>query len=272
MKRLSLLLILLLILSCKENKTEEKIPVEPDNGIGDGATPPPKVFSFSENIEEAHNKAAFMMNEAIAFDIDLKFGGNTRLQGKVSMTANSSKVRVDKSDGTSLIYDGEQVYISPDTAKVDGARFDIFTWQYFFAMPFKLTDPGTVWEKQQPRILDSTKYETARLSFRSNIGDSPDDWYLIYKDPETNRLKAAAYIVTFSTEKEKAEQHPHAIVYSDYKTIDDVAVATKWSFHNWDMEKGFGEKLGEASISNISFFKPEKGYFKASKNSKEVKK
>ncbi len=271
MKKISLLFAFLLIISCKQNNPEEKIPVEPDNGIGDGATPP-KVFSFSENIEEAHNKAAFMTRQAISFDLNLEFGGSTRLDGTVSMTTNSSKVRLDKSDGTSIIYDGDEVYITPDSANVEGARFDIFTWQYFFAMSFKLTDPGTVWEKQESRELDSLEYETAKLSFESNIGDSPDDWYIIYKDPETNRLKAAAYIVTFSKEREKAEEDPHAIIYSDYQNYEDVGLATKWSFHNWSEQDGFGEKLGEATLSNFNFFKPEEGYFEAPAAAKPVKK
>jgi len=271
MKRFTLLFVLLTTISCKQNKSEEKIPVEPNNGIGDGATPP-KVFSFSENIEEAHNKTAFMMNEAVSYDINLKFGGKTRLEGTVTMTTNSAKVRLDKSDGTSIIYDGKQVYITPDTAKVDGARFDIFTWQYFFAMPFKLTDPGTVWEEQGSKKLDSLEYETAKLSFDSNVGDSPDDWYIIYKEPKTNRLKAAAYIVTFGKEQEKAEEDPHAIVYSDYMNYKDVEIATQWKFHNWSATDGFGEKLGEANISNIEFISPKNNFFKAPEKSKIVEK
>ena len=271
MKKFSFFLIVLLILSCKQNNTEEKIPVEPNNGIGNGATPPP-VLTFSENIEEAHNKVAFMSEEAISFDINLNFGGSTRLDGKVSMTTNSSKVRVDKADGTSIIYDGNEVYISPKSAKKDGARFDIFTWQYFFAMPFKLTDPGTVWEDQGTKSLDSINYNTAKLSFKTNVGDSPDDWYVVYQDPETSRLKAAAYIVTFGQAQEKAEEDPHAIVYSDYKMINDVALATKWSFHNWNEKDGFGEKLGEATISNFKFFAPEGNQFSAPADSQSVSK
>ena len=271
MKKLSFLLILIAIIGCKQNNSEERIPVEPDQGIGDGATPPP-ALSFSENIEEAHNKPAFMNREAVKFDIDLKFGGETRLKGRISMTTNSSKVRLDKEDGSAIIYDGNKVYLTPASSDSQGARFDIFTWQYFFAMPFKLTDPGTVWEEQESKNIDSTSYETAKLSFKGNIGDSPDDWYIVYKDRITNRLKAAAYIVTFSKDQATAEKNPHAIVYSDYKTFENVAMATRWSFHNWNKENGMGEKLGEATISNLEFFDPEKAYFKAPKNGKIVEK
>lgn len=271
MKYFSTLLLLIVLVSCKENTKDNPIPVEPDNGIGNGATPPP-VFSFSENIEEAHNKPAFMNQKAVSFDIALSFGGQTRLEGTVSMTTNSTGVRLDKEDGSSAVYDGEQVYLSPVSALPNGIRFDIFTWQYFFALPFKLTDPGTIWDETDKRKLDSLEYETSKLSFMEDIGDSPDDWYVIYKDPETNRLKAAAYIVTYSKDQSEAEEDPHAIVYSDYEVIDNVPFSRKWTFHGWHPEKGLGDKLGEAKISNIKFFDPSDDFFNKPKDSKIVKK
>lgn len=220
------------------------------------------MLSFSENIEEAHNKPAFREHEAVAFHINLKFGGNTRLDADISMTTNSEKVRLDRSDGSSLIYNGKEVYLTPSTARESGARFDIFTWQYFFALPFKLTDPGTVWEKTGYRYLNGNKYETSKLTFMKQTGDSPDDWYLIYKDPETSRLKAAAYIVTFNREKEEAEKNPHIIVYSKYKMVEGVAFATNWKFYNWDNKNGLGKLLGEAELNNIHFLEDQKGIFK----------
>ena len=270
MKKLILILLVITIASCKNKDSKDRIPVEPDNGIGNGATVPP-VLSFSENIEEAHNKAAFQMQQAVSFDIDLKFGGSQRLNAKVSMTTNSTRVKVEKADGSTIIYDGNEMAISPKDANSENARFDIFTWQYFFALPFKLTDPGTVWKDTGEKLLDSTNYQTSRLSFENNVGETPDDWYMVYQDPKTRLLKAAAYIVTFNTEKQAAEQNPHAIVYSDFEAVKQVTFATKWSFHNWSESEGFGDKIGEAQISNIQFFNPEKNYFNIPENSKNLR-
>lgn len=271
MKKLIALFLIASIVSCKNSSEEEKIPVEPDNGIGDGAGPP-QVLSFSENIEEAHNKTAFQMKEAVSFDILLNFGGSERLNANLSMNTKSTGIVIKKNNGSRIIFDGDQVAVTPDTSTTKGARFDIFTWQYFFAMPFKLTDPGTVWEEFTARKLDSLQYPSSKLTFKSNTGDSPDDWYVVYQDEETKLLKAAAYIVTFGKEKSKAEENPHAIVYSDYKTVENISFATTWSFHNWDEENGLGDKIGEAKISNIQFFQPESNYFEIPENSKEVTK
>lgn len=251
------------LLGCKDHDQKSS-----ENTKDEIITPP--VLSVSENIEEAHNKTAFMEQEAVSFDIALTFNGNSRLNAKISMLTNSSRIKLEKKDGTMLIFDGERVYQQSGDSIANGARFDIFTWPYFFALPFKLTDPGTVWEEKPDQGLDGQNYHTARLTFESQTGDSPDDWYLIYQDKKTLRLKAAAYIVTFNASAQEAEKSPHMIVYDDYKMINQVAFPQKWSFHNWSSENGLGDKLGEATISNIHFFEPEKDFFEVSQNAKKV--
>ncbi len=249
---------------------EEKIETEPNSSIGDGAVSP--AVAFAQSIENAHNKKAWNDQTAVAFDLSLKFGGNERLNAKITSLTNSSKIRIDKKDGAKLIYDGSEVYLCPESASDQGARFDMFTWQYFFAMPFKLTDPGTNWESLASKKQDDIEYPSGRLTFGENIGDAPDDWYVIYQDPETNLLHAAAYIVTFGSDVEKANENPHAIVYSNYKTVDNIKIATHWDFHEWSENDGIGKKLGEADLSNIVFFEAQPDLFAKPDKSKIIKK
>ncbi len=266
---------ILLLISCKEEPKKETNPdevimTEPDGGIGNGAVSP--AVAFAQGIERAHNKTDWDSNKAVSFDIVLKFGGQERLNAKITSLTNSTKVRVDKNNNTQLIYDGNNVYLCPENAEPKGARFDMFTWQYFFALPFKLTDPGTNWEGLESVEMDGNTYDLGKLSFGDNIGDAPDDWYVVYQERETGLLHAAGYIVTFGTDQEKAEEDPHAIVYSYYKVINGIPVATKWTFHNWNLKDGFGEQLGEATLSNITFFNAEDKLFEKPKDSKLIEK
>jgi len=194
------------------------------------------------------------------------------LTAKITSFTNSSRVRVDKKDGSKLIYNGKDVFLSPTNANDKGARFDMFTWNYFFSVPFKLTDPGTNWELLDSLQIDSTSYAAGKLTFGEKIGDAPDDWYVVYQQPETGLLHAAAYIVTLGKTKEKAEENPHVIVYHGYKKVDGIHIATKWTFHNWDKETGIGEQLGEATISNIKFFDAKDDLFAQPKDSKLIEK
>jgi hypothetical protein len=276
MKNLTLLISILMLIGCKEEQKKETTPdevimTEPDGGIGNGAVSP--AVAFAQGIESAHNKTDWNANKAVSFDISLTFGGQERLNGKVTTLTNSTKVRVDKNNNTQLIYDGNQVYLCPADAEPKGARFDMFTWQYFFAIPFKLTDPGTNWETLESVEMGGNKFDVGKLSFGENIGDAPDDWYVVYQERETGLMHGAGYIVTFgSGDQAKAEENPHGIVYSEYEVIDGIPVATKWTFHNWSLKDGFGEQIGEASLSNIVFFNAEDELFDKPEDSRIIEK
>ena len=273
MKKLLLFSTILVLFACKNNSestsSEEKIMTEPDGGIGDGAISPAMQFPIA--IENAHKKDEFLKHNAIQFDIALIFGGNERLNAKITTLTNSGKIKIVKKDSSTLTFDGENAWISPAAKNYNGARFDMFTWQYFFALPFKLTDNGTNWEMPKLRIMDSSKVNSAKLTFGENIGDAPDDWYIIYQ-AEDQKLAAAAYIVTLNKEISTAEANPHAINYHDYKIVDGVPFATTWTFHNWSKENGIEDEIGKAKISNIKFITPEDDFFKPAKDAEEINK
>ena len=272
MKKLYLLLsVVLLLASCNTNQKknqEEKIPTEQNNGIGDGA--PSLSTAFANTIESTHNKEAFLNKNNVSFDISLNFNGEERLAGTFIMRTNSSKVKYITKDSTTIIYDGKDVYMSPENSNMKSARFDILTWPYFFALPFKLTDPGTVWGDVEQISEKNKSYSRAKLSFKNDVGDTSDDWYQVYADNETNLLNYASYIVTFGKSLDKAEENPHAILYENYQVIDGVAISDKWKFYNWSEEKGlFGEPLGEAKLTNIKFV--ESVDYTVPENASEVK-
>ncbi|MEN7549082.1 hypothetical protein AAG747_14260 [Rapidithrix thailandica] len=217
--------------------------------------------SFVNSIEKVHHKKDFMAKEAIAFDFDLTFGGNQVMVGKVTVATNSSRIRIDREDGLCLVYDGKLVYQTPDSVEHPMARFDIFTWPYFFAMPFKLSDPGTQWQMQENATVNERTCKVGKLTFEKGTGDAPDDWYLIHQDLDNHRLYAAVYIVTFGKTFEEANEKPHAISYHDYQEVEGVPMATTWNFWEWNKDLGFTKQLGEARLSNIEFVQPEPGFF-----------
>lgn len=206
-------------------------------------------------IESGHHKAVFLQNEAIGFDFELTFRGKIRAQAKQYLSTTTDYIRFDYSDGKQLLFDGKNVLLSPDTAVMESARFDIFTWSYFFALPYKLSDPGAHWEELDDKTVNGIAYDVGKLTFGKNVGDAPDDWYIIYTDKHTHLIKAAAYIVTFSKDAETAEQNPHAIVYNSYSNLEGIPLSNDWSFHNWNETDGWTDTLGIASLSDFQFLK-----------------
>ena len=226
---------------------------------------------FAQTIEQAHQKERFSQKDNVSFDLVLSFGGQERVNDRVSMNTATSKLRLDSKNGTAVVYDGTDIFITPKDAEQNGVRFGIFTWTYFFALPFKLSDPGVNIALQGEKQLADTTYTTSKLTFDNNIGDAPDDWYILYTNPQTAQLEAAAYIVTYGTgDVEKAESDPHAITYGDYVEVEGIPIATTWKFYGWNEEQGLTDQLGEAKISNITFNKVSAEMFDKPENAARV--
>ena len=175
------------------------------------------------------------------------------------MTPSGGLVKMTDSSKT-LIWDGKTSFSSYSSYK--SSRFGLLTWSYFFAAPYKLSDPGTNMEYLGGKKLNELSFETGKLTFGENVGDSPDDWYIVYKEKESSLLAAMAYIVTASSSVEEAEEDPHAITYEAYTEVGGIPFATQWNFWTWNEQGELNKLLGSATISNIKFIKNSLDEFK----------
>ena len=241
LKNLSIL-ILLLLTSCQSgsvDSTKKNTVKAPTGPVG--------------KMEAAHQKTNFWNKGAIQFDLKLIFGGREAFNGNMMLWTDSSRGIVTKKDGQKVYFIKDQVYHAPDYPNPQGARSTAYTFSYFFMLPYKLSDAGTVWKDMGIKYSEGRSYETQQLSFETGTGDAPDDWYLIY--PEVDGLiTLAAYIVTGGkTTKEEAEKNPHAIKYEDYQAIEGIPIARSWGFWNWNEKDGITEQIGEAELTNVRF-------------------
>jgi len=209
--------------------------------------------TFATKIQEAHEKKEFLKKDVISFDLQLFFGGKERLNGKIKLATDGTKGRYSLKGGTELIFKHDSVLVSDNYSNQNRARFAAYTWSYFFLMPYKLNDPGTIWENYSDSLLNGTLYKTGKLTFEAGTGDAPDDWYIVYADPESMIMNTAAYIVTAGKSQEQAEKDPHAIQYSGYSEIDGIPIAHRWDFYAWRPKLGLNDTLGYAILENIHF-------------------
>ena len=215
---------------------------------------------LADGIQFAHATPSFLEQEVLQGRLSFTWRGTFRFSGTLYSRTNSSQMRFDRDSVGSIIFDGQNYWLNPDTAHFPGAKSSLLTWQYFFLAPYKMRDPGTVWQYYGQRQLNEHTYESGRLSFAPQTGVSPDDWYMVYADPETYLLQAMAYIVTEGQTLQEAEADPHAITYHDYQTIQGIPIAHHWKFWNWSIEEGLQDQIGEASLTDLQFV-PAKGLF-----------
>ncbi|SFN75550.1 hypothetical protein SAMN04487989_103212 [Bizionia echini] len=261
MKKISLLaLIVLSFMACKndtskpETKPESSIKTQNTESENNKKEP----ISFVNAIETAHKKEAFLKEAAVQFELILSFGGNEILNGLATFSTDSSEGKIEMTNGDVIIYKEDQVYYSPSITNTQRIRFNAYTWSYFFLFPYKLSDEGTIWNSYPETQLGGEKYSTKKLSFEANTGDAPDDWYVVYANPNSNLVEVAAYIVTAGKTKAEAEADPHAIKYEDFIGIKNIPFARKWTFWEWDSELGLTQQIGEGTIKNITFLNDDK--------------
>lgn len=253
---ITLFVSLLAIISCKKQpvtskQIEEKPIIEK---------------TFSQKIETSHKKSEFLNNEAVQFDAVIEFGGKELFNAKVTISTTSDIAKISYTNGDEIYVNKENIFVSPSLKDNPGVRFHAYTWSYFFLFPYKLSDNGTKWNDSFKTKEANNPFNTAKLSFEANIGDAPDDWYIVYSNKESNLLEHAAYIVSLGKTVEAAEADPHAIKYIDYINVDGVPFATNWAFYEWNLEEGLTNKIGSAKLSNIKFVKGFRDNFSTPEN------
>ncbi len=231
---------------------------------------PATAEDFSAMVEGAHGGASWDARRAVAADIRVEFGGNLMIDGHMISDTPVGQTRFELADGTVLVFNGQDAFTAPADSKFQGTRFHVLTWPYFLAAPMKLDDPGAHLEHLGKRpFRDGKSLDAARLTFGSGVGDSPEDWYVVYRD-DKGRLAGMAYIVTFGKSAEEAEKEPHAITYHDYQDVNGVQLATRWTFWNWNEKDGVvGEPIGGVVLKNLEFVEPASDAFQAPKNARK---
>ena len=236
------------------------------------AAEPSPAAAFPTSIEAAHGKAPWERAKALQARLSLTFGGRPALTGTILFRTNLAGSRIELGDGTIAVFDGASAWVSPASSKLERARFHLLTWPYFASLPMKLRDPGSHLQVLGERSLRGKAYEAARLTFDPGVGDTPDDWYVLYRDPASSRLAAAAYIVTYGKEAAAASKEPHAITYEDYVPVGGAKVATTWTFWHWSEKDGVtGQPIGSGKLSDPKFVEPAADAFTRPADAREDK-
>ena len=240
----------------------------PDSPRPDGLVPPGRRDSLARRVAIAHHENLWPRDKVLRTEFALEFDGLGEMAGTMFYDLHRDLVRMELTapEECTLVWDGEKAWVAPSEAELPRARFHLRTWSYFLAAPFKLNDPGTSLEEQEVRRMLDRGWETARLTFQPEVGDAPDDWYLLYVDPVRYTLKAMAYIVTYgkSTDAQlaDAEADPHAIVYEDYALIHGLLISPSWTFYNWSDDRNIhGDPIGTVELSGLNFVEPRDGLF-----------
>lgn len=231
---------------CNQSETEE--PASRDKATDTAASVP----AFIRSIAEHHNQRVYDTKQAVQGEFTVDFGDRFSLTGSMLFDRPLGRAKLTLDNGAVIIWsDGEAFASGPE---VPNARFHALTWPYFVAAPFKLDDPGIVYEdvglKPGP---NADPLPAFRVGFEPGVGDAPDDWYYAMRRPDDAALRALVYIVSYGRDLEQANANPSIITYDAFQTVEGVVFPQAMSFYYWDEQAGLTEPKGNATFTDASF-------------------
>ncbi len=242
------------------------------SGAASQPTSPPVAGAagLAQRIATAHGGRGWITKGNLEARIRVEIGGKTVVAGTMLHEPTSGCCRIDLQEGGTLVYDGTDAWVSPADLELPRARFHLKTWPYFLCAPWKLGDSRTTMSPAPKRKLKGVEFPTAKLTFEAGVGDTPDDWYVVYEDPTSHRLKALAYIVTYGTTAEEASAKPHLAMYEKFTDVDGLQVPSRLTFWNWNEEEGtVGDSIGNASFDDIKIVPTAAGSFARPENARK---
>ena len=133
-------------------------------------------------------------------------------------------------DGKSTwcILNGEEV---TDSAAVKMADFLRKTNYYWFAMMFKLADPGLNYELLDPQTIDGQAYDVVKVTFNDGVGDVKDV-YVLYVNKATQLVDQFLFTVM-----DFGMENP-LLMKVEYQDVAGVKVPKyrKYTQSNWNAE------------------------------------
>jgi hypothetical protein len=217
----------------------------------------PAVPDIVQEMVDAHGGLSKWRDApTVSFEDALKLpGAEAPLVSRVTVEQGSRRLYTEFPEtGMRLAWDGEKAW-SVGWKLPMPPRFLSNLNYYFLNLPWLAFDPGVNLEVTgRTKILDdSPEYVEVKMTFDAGVGDTPDDYYYLYIDPDTGRLNATRYIVTYQALlPEGVESTPeHILVFDETTTVDGLIVPTHYTVYELD-----GSLYATCSIQGWSFSRP----------------
>ena len=276
------LLVVLLLASCNTsapeteatNSVPDSLASVPDSWVNERVAKAQQRLNTSEvgklvwQAIEAHGGLnRWFSNGPLAFQFNYQpLDGNTPRNTYEVADYWSARTRHERIDTLGEYgWTGKQAWVRPADANVPyNTRFWSLTPYYFVGIPFVLADEGINFELLGEQTYQERIYDEVKITFGENVGDAPDDYYVVYIDKETKQVDVTRYIVSYPGYFPDGGRTPEKFMeWTGHQTIDGITLATGFNTHWWKDEQP-AERITEIEVSRVAF-KPDvtNAYFEA---------
>ena len=223
---------IVLVLACAQDKTQSQDETAAD------APPALQGPQIVQDMVVAHGGiVAWRSAPTVSFEDEFNVPGQPAQVSRVVVEQARRRAYIDMTDGAKLAWDGEKAWSMGWQSPLP-PRFLALLNYYFVNLPWLTQDPGV--KLGEPGIgslaNDSTEYVTVMMTFEPGTGDTPDDYYRLYIDPATKRLKACAYVVTYQSilPGGLASSPEHVLVYDETASVGGLLVPIRYTIYSND--------------------------------------
>lgn len=167
---------------------------------------------------------------------------------------------------------GEAAWVTPASAEMPyNTRFWSLTPYYFVGIPFVLADEGTFHEYLGEETYQDRTYDAVKITYGENVGDAPDDYYVVYIDKETKQVGVTRYIVSYPGYFPDGGHLPEKFMdWTGHQTIDGITIAEGFDTYWWKDEQP-AEHITDIEVTRAEFKSDiADNYFKAPDNAKMI--
>ena len=133
-----------------------------------------------------------------------------------------------------MAWDGEKAW-SQNWPLPSPPRFIALLNYYFLNLPWMALDPGVELSDAGTAKLfdDPTEYKTVKMTFGEGVGDTPDDYYILYIHPETHRLHATEFVVTYESLLPEGvpSSPPTVLIYDKFAEVEGLVVPVHYAVY-----------------------------------------
>ncbi|MEQ9423407.1 MAG: DUF6503 family protein [Cyclobacteriaceae bacterium] len=239
MRTLIVLSLILFTISCAEKKNvQEKVENERPDVYAN------VIPELKANLEAHGGLEKWRSLGTLEYDRLTSSGGDHQV-----IDLKSRKDLVKNDSLYTIGFDGENVWITPDKDAKKNARFFHNLYFYFFAFPYVVADPGTNQEYLGQIEFNGKTYDKIKITYGENVGDSPEDQYILWCDAESKKLDFINYSVTYFDDSNPEKYN--ALVYDEWQEIDGLLMPKNWTHYRWENDT-IGEIRGSQVFENVS--------------------
>lgn len=149
---------------------------------------------------------------------------------------------------------GGKYWIRPEgTEFAPPHQFWALTSFYFLGIPFVFNDENANFEKlAEPMSFEGKDHTQVKVTYSKEAGDSPDDYYVLLIDPETQLTKGAYYIVTSKLVAADGPGPPKFISLDDLHEVNGVLLAGGHRTFSMDAGK-IGAQMRFTEVDGVKF-------------------